>query len=76
MPPRWLWAARRRDGRRPFGERLRELSTLFGSQLKTVYSTAHAIEELVRDADLVVGAVLIAGAAAPEARHARHGQDA
>ena len=36
--------------------RLRELSSLFGSQLKTVYSTAHAIEELVRDADLVVGA--------------------
>ena len=46
--------------------RLRELSSLFGSQLKTVYSTAHAIEELVRDADLVVGAVLIAGAAAPK----------
>ncbi len=36
------------------------------SQLKTVYSTAHAIEELVRDADLVIGAVLIAGAAAPK----------
>ena len=47
-------------------KRLRELSTLFGSQLKTVYSTAHAIEELVRDADLLIGAVLIAGAAAPK----------
>src|SRR5580693_8541785 len=47
-------------------KRLRELSSIFGSQLKTVYSTAHAIEELVRDADLVVGAVLIAGAAAPK----------
>lgn len=47
-------------------KRLRELSTVFGSQLKTVYSTAHAIEELVRDADLVIGAVLIAGAAAPK----------
>ncbi len=46
--------------------RLRELSSIFGSQLKTVYSTAHAIEELVRDADLVIGAVLIAGAAAPK----------
>jgi alanine dehydrogenase len=46
--------------------RLRELSSIFGSQLKTVYSTAHAIEDLVRDADLVVGAVLIAGAAAPK----------
>jgi len=47
-------------------KRLRELSTIFGSQLKTVYSTSHAIEELVRDADLVIGAVLIAGAAAPK----------
>ncbi|HLW22925.1 MAG TPA: alanine dehydrogenase [Steroidobacteraceae bacterium] len=46
--------------------RLRELSSIFGSQLKTVYSTAHAIEELVKEADLVVGAVLIAGAAAPK----------
>ena len=47
-------------------KRLRELSSIFGSQLKTVYSTAHAIEELVRDADLVIGAVLITGAAAPK----------
>jgi alanine dehydrogenase len=47
-------------------KRLRELSALFGNQLKTVYSTAQAIEELVQDADLVIGAVLIAGAAAPK----------
>jgi alanine dehydrogenase len=47
-------------------KRLRELSAIYGNQLKTVYSTSHAIEELVRDADLVVGAVLIAGAAAPK----------
>ena len=47
-------------------KRLRELSALYGNRLKTVYSTAHAIEELVRDADLVIGAVLIAGAAAPK----------
>ncbi len=47
-------------------KRLRELSAIFGNQLKTVYSTAQAIEELVRDADLVIGAVLIAGAAAPK----------
>jgi alanine dehydrogenase len=47
-------------------KRLRELSSIFGNQLKTVYSTAQAIEELVRDADLVIGAVLIAGAAAPK----------
>ena len=47
-------------------KRLRELSATFGNQLKTMYSTAHAIEELVRGADLVVGAVLVAGAAAPK----------
>ena len=47
-------------------KRLRELAALFDSRLKTVYSTAQAIEDLVRDADLVVGAVLIAGAAAPK----------
>ena len=47
-------------------KRLRELSSIFGNQLKTVYSTAHAIEGLVQDADLIIGAVLIAGAAAPK----------
>jgi alanine dehydrogenase len=47
-------------------KRLRELSAQFGNTLKTVYSTADAIEGLVRDADLVVGAVLVPGAAAPK----------
>ena len=47
-------------------DRLRELSSLFGSSLRTAYSTAETIESLVRDADLVIGAVLIAGAAAPK----------
>jgi alanine dehydrogenase len=47
-------------------KRLRELSAQFGNTLKTVYSTADAIESLVRDADLVVGAVLVPGAAAPK----------
>jgi alanine dehydrogenase len=47
-------------------KRLRELSAAFGNQLKTAYSTAHTIEELTRDADLLIGAVLIAGAAAPK----------
>jgi len=47
-------------------DRLRELSSLFGASLRTAYSTAETIERLVREADLVVGAVLIAGAAAPK----------
>jgi len=46
--------------------RLRELSTIFGSALRTSYSTTETIEHLVRDADLVVGAVLVTGAAAPK----------
>ena len=36
------------------------------SALRTCYSTTDTIEGLVRDADLVVGAVLVAGAAAPK----------
>jgi alanine dehydrogenase len=47
-------------------ERLRELSIQFGSQIQTAYSTTETIERLVRDADLVVGAVLVTGGAAPK----------
>ncbi len=47
-------------------KRLRELSDLFGNQLKTVYSTVDAIDRYVTDADLVIGAVLIPGDAAPK----------
>ena len=47
-------------------QRLRELDMQFGSQLNTVYSTMGALEEHVTTADLVIGAVLIPGAAAPK----------
>ena len=47
-------------------DRLRELSTQFGAAIQTAYSTTETIEKLVKDADLVVGAVLVAGAAAPK----------
>jgi len=46
--------------------RLRELAAQFGSRVRTVYSTAEAIEQLVADADVVIGAVLIPGATAPK----------
>lgn len=46
--------------------RLRELDDIFANQLKTVYSTIDAIEYYSSKADLVVGAVLIPGAAAPK----------
>jgi alanine dehydrogenase len=47
-------------------DRLRELSFNFGGSLRTAYSTAETIERLVTDADLVIGAVLVVGAAAPK----------
>lgn len=46
--------------------RLQELEELFPGRLKTVYSTTNAIERHALDADLVVGAVLLPGAAAPK----------
>ena len=46
--------------------RLREIDNIYGGRVRTEYSTKHAIETLVPEADLVVGAVLVAGAAAPK----------
>lgn len=46
--------------------RLRELDDLYGPQLRTLFSTPYAIEEVVRNADLVIGAVLIPGKKAPK----------
>jgi alanine dehydrogenase len=45
--------------------RLHQLSARFGNRLKTAYSTQDTVESLVTAADLVIGAVLIPGAAAP-----------
>jgi alanine dehydrogenase len=47
-------------------EALRRLSAEFGSALRTVYSTRASIVDLVKSADLVIGAVLLPGAAAPK----------
>ncbi len=47
-------------------DRLRQLDLVFGNRISTVYSTAASIEEAVLDADLVVGGVLVPGAAAPK----------
>lgn len=46
--------------------RLKELDLQFGAKLQTLYSTVDTIEEHVLDADLVIGAVLLPGAAAPK----------
>ncbi|MDD9876561.1 MAG: alanine dehydrogenase, partial [Magnetovibrio sp.] len=45
---------------------MRALVVRFGQSIKTLYSTALAIEEQVRAADLVIGGVLLPGAAAPK----------
>ncbi len=45
--------------------RLRELDLVFGGRASTVYSSTLAIEEMLPEADLVIGAVLIHGARAP-----------
>lgn len=47
-------------------ERLKALDNLYGPQLKTLYSTVESVESLVCDADLIIGAVLVPGAAAPK----------
>ncbi|MGC9198646.1 MAG: alanine dehydrogenase [Acidobacteriaceae bacterium] len=46
--------------------RLRELDDIFSGQLKTLYSNAYNVERAVSEADLVIGGVLIPGAAAPK----------
>ena len=46
--------------------RLYELDMQFGPTLNTIFSTRDAVEEYVMQADLVVGAVLVPGAAAPK----------
>ena len=46
--------------------RLRYLDELFSGQVKTIASSAYAIEEQCMAADLVIGAVLVHGAKAPK----------
>ena len=46
--------------------RLRYLSDIFGTSVVTRYSTAGALAEAVQEADMVIGAVLIPGASAPQ----------
>ncbi|MGN6529194.1 MAG: alanine dehydrogenase [Burkholderiaceae bacterium] len=47
-------------------DRLRQLDLVFGNRITTLYSSAQSVEESVLRADLVVGGVLIPGAAAPK----------
>jgi len=47
-------------------DRLTYLDDIFGGRVATVYSNPETIDDAVRSADLLVGAVLIAGARAPK----------
>jgi alanine dehydrogenase len=47
-------------------DRLKYLDEVYGDRITTIYSTHDAIEERLPDTDLVIGAVLIPGAAAPK----------
>lgn len=46
-------------------DRLRQLDDMFQGRVKTLMSSSHNIAETVKEADLLVGAVLIPGARAP-----------
>ena len=46
-------------------ERLNYLETIFGSRVELLYSSPAAIEPAIREADLVIGAVLVPGRKAP-----------
>jgi alanine dehydrogenase len=47
-------------------DRLAELDMFFSSQIKTAYASRSAIASAVKEAELVIGAVLVPGAAAPK----------
>ncbi|MBF9016420.1 MULTISPECIES: alanine dehydrogenase [unclassified Oceanispirochaeta] len=47
-------------------KRLEYLDDIFGGRITTLYSTPHNIEEVLKESDVVIGAVLIPGAKAPK----------
>ncbi len=46
--------------------RIADNNRLFNNQVRNIFSTASALDDLAADADLVIGAVLLPGAAAPK----------
>jgi alanine dehydrogenase len=58
-------------------ERLYAIDQQFGAAVNTVFSTRQAVEDYLFEADLVIGAVLVPGAAAPRLiteQHVKHMQ--
>lgn len=52
--------------------RLAYLDDIFGSRVTTLYSTDHNIETVLRESDILIGAVLIPGQAAPKLVRREH----
>jgi alanine dehydrogenase len=53
-------------------ERLRELETIFAGRVDTCYASTLAIEQHLPEADIVIGAVLVAGSRAPHVLTRKH----
>jgi len=53
-------------------ERMVFLEDLFGNAVETLYSNPDNLDDVLRDADMVIGAVLSPGAAAPKLVERRH----
>ena len=53
-------------------DRLAQLDEEFGSKLTTLYSTDANIREVIKDADLVIGSVLLPGKATPKLLRKEH----
>jgi alanine dehydrogenase len=53
-------------------DRLAYLDDIFGSRITTLYSTEANIEKVLQESDLIVGAVLLAGAKAPTLINREH----
>ena len=53
-------------------DRLTYLDDIYGQSIQTMYSTQYNIEQAIKEADLVIGAVLIPGAAAPKLVRREH----
>ena len=53
-------------------DRLAYLDDIFAGRVTTLYSTEANIEQVLRDSDLVIGAVLVAGAKAPRVIRREH----
>jgi alanine dehydrogenase len=52
--------------------RLEYLDDIFDGKISTLYSTPHNIEEVLKESDLVIGAVLVHGAKAPKLVRREH----